>query len=271
MSSGNDTRSGVKEVLIHDNTPSLSRFSECLVKKAVFLVKPECTLSGRSREHLLLKWLRFLLKVSLTFRCVISSCRFPWALWCLIVLIFSHTYGCRNLSTTLNFVCARAYPNQHLKVVRAWHFHVSVRASFFVENMYFQVFDSAWYVLPRVPKLLTCDMPHPGTELSKVMYANNTMVKKHEMRKYNTHEACLHPHMNPSHTLTCEKKWEHLKKTMNNAHHNKLYQKWDRWQKTSMPFGKELSTSRKSSWRASWRPNTSHAKVQRKHLQVTWS
>ena len=48
----------------------------------------------------------------------------------LTCLIFfeSDCVSCRNLSTILNFICARAYPNQHLWVVPR-HFHINARAS----------------------------------------------------------------------------------------------------------------------------------------------
>ena len=60
---------------LHDDAPLLSRFPACLINHAVFLDKPDSTLSGRYREpgttdqvHFP-NWLRFLLKVSLSFQC----------------------------------------------------------------------------------------------------------------------------------------------------------------------------------------------------------
>ena len=62
------------------------------------------------RPNYFVKWLRFLLKVSFWSRDTLC-CRFSWAFWCLIVWIFSRNDGVdrRNLSTTLNIVCARVY------------------------------------------------------------------------------------------------------------------------------------------------------------------
>ena len=40
----------------------------------------------------------------------------------------------------LKFVFARVCPNQHLRVVRAWHFHSNARASFFVKPYFFRRF-----------------------------------------------------------------------------------------------------------------------------------
>ena len=55
----------------------------------------------------------------------------------LTCLIFfqSDCVSCRNLSTILNFICARVYPNQHLWVVPG-HFHINARVSGHVENIY---------------------------------------------------------------------------------------------------------------------------------------
>ena len=57
----------------------------------------------------------------------------------LMDLILNQTDGSdrRSLSTILNFVCARIYPHQNLRIVCAWHFHINARVSFFVENFFF--------------------------------------------------------------------------------------------------------------------------------------
>ena len=122
----------------HDNAPSHSRFSGCLVQKARFCEKTwmhiiwNISWAWNNRPYSCVNWQMCLLKVSLCSQCDPFCSKFPWALSCLIVLIFFQNYGvgCCNLSTILTFVCARVHPNQHLMVFRARHFHTNARASF---------------------------------------------------------------------------------------------------------------------------------------------
>ena len=80
----------------------------------------------------------FLLKVSLCSHCETDCGRFPSAPLMSHCFDFLSELRCwlpQSVDNFWNFVCARVYPNQHLKVLRAWHFHINARPSFFVENI----------------------------------------------------------------------------------------------------------------------------------------
>ena len=135
------------------NAPLLSRFSECLVKKAVFVEKPGCTFSGASRERgttdQILLWSGRCSCSRSPFALIVThfAWNFPELSGVSLFLIFfqNHGVGCGNLSTILNFVCARIYPNQYPSFVRTWHFHFqcehpSLSKIFFWSDEFFCLF-----------------------------------------------------------------------------------------------------------------------------------
>ena len=104
-------------------------------------------LDAHSLEHLVSeeKWTKFFREAAdvscsrSPFALIVTpfASNFPELSGVSLFLIFfqNHGVGCGNLSTILNFVCARIYQNLRQSFVRAWHFHFN--ASILLCRTYF--------------------------------------------------------------------------------------------------------------------------------------